>query len=663
MTDFPRDDARRARAATPCSARRGAARATEAHALSRFVAAFLFACAFASAGASARAQGIGSSAGGFSGTDATAAPRGRGSISVRVLDDANQPVQNAVVSVYPVGRSSGRPRFGYDNTASRSGRYVVGNLEPGLYSVSVNVPGYVEELMPAPAESDSTNASAPPSFYHPGDSVTIRVVKGGVITGRVTDADGNPLVGVRIIASRVRDAAGRPLPGGYTSRERRTDDRGVYRLYGLSAGSYVIYAGGRPQFNAINRPTPYDADAPTYYPSSARDAALEVSVQAGQEMTDIDIRYRGDKGHTVSGTVVGAPAAPLAQPQPGSNGVIFIRLARAANDDAEAQAFVMPDSQTRAFSLDAVPDGDYDLTASTSAGSDGGLYAAPLRVSVRGADVAGLRLSLAPLASLTGRVVFEPLKASDAARPECQQARAFVPQELIVSARREENAERRGAWGGGLDVPDNKGEFMLRDLREGRHRLSLRLTDDGYFLRSMTLPMNAAANTPAGTTANASPATPAPNARAAATNATVDLARNTFTLRPGDKLSGALITVSAGAASLRGRVSAAEGAQLPDGLRAYLVPAERERADDVLRYGESAVETDGSFAFRNLAPGAYLLVARPAPEADPSKPRLPLALDPAARAALRRDAEAAKNSVSLQPCQRAEDFTLRLPRQ
>jgi protocatechuate 3,4-dioxygenase beta subunit len=636
---------------------------------SRFVATFLCACALVSVATKTRAQGIGTSAGGSSSATASSAssgasaPRSRGSITVRVLDEANQPVRNATVTAFPLGRAGALSRPNYDNTASPSGKYVVANLEPGLYSVSVNLPGYVQELTPAPLDSDTPNAGAPPSLYRPGDSVTLRMVKGGVITGRVTDADGNPVVGARVSASRVRDAAGRPSPSAYAARERRTDDRGVFRLYGLSPGSYVVFAGGRPQFNFGNRGTPYDADAPTYYPSSARDGALEVQVQAAQEMTDIDIRYRGDKGHTVSGTIIGAPAAPLNTTQPGGANVTFVRLAHTTADAPEAQTFVAPDSQTRAFSLDAIADGDYELTASTSAGNDNSLYAAPLRVSVRGADVTGLRLTLAPLASVSGRVAFEPLKAADAARPECQSPRAFTPQELIVFSRREESAGQPGAFGGSQAAPDDKGEFTLRNLRDGRHRLGVRLADDAYFLRALTLPANLSVNTSAGATVNAPAGSPAASARGASANAPADLARNPFTLRPGDRLSGALVTVAAGAASLRGRIAVAEGEQLPGGLRAYLVPSERERAEDVLRYGESVVQTDGSFVFRNLAPGNYLLLARPAPETDQRQPRPPLALDPAARAALRRDAEAAKNPVTLQPCQRTDDFTFHLPRQ
>ncbi|MDT7540453.1 MAG: hypothetical protein QOE33_357 [Acidobacteriota bacterium] len=614
----------------------------------RFALALLCACVLTLLSAQTRAQGIGASSVGSSSATPT---HGRGSLTVRVVDDANQPVQNALVMALGQGRSS---RLAYDNSTARSGKYVVGNLEPGLYRVTASAPGYVQESLFSFQDFQLSSLASDQALYRPGDSVTIHLTKGGVITGRVTDADGNPVVSARVSALRVRetDGAGAQDTGVdiFRPRERRTDDRGIYRLYGLKPGAYVVFAGGKPQFNVGNRPTAFDGDAPTYYPSSTRDGAIEVQVQTGQEMSDIDIRYRGDKGHSVAGTITGI----VSTGQP-IGGIAFVTLTHSANGAPEAQAFIQADSPTHAFSLDSVADGEYELSATTPAQNDNSLIALPLHVSVRGADVTGLRLTLTPLGSLTGRIAFEPLKTADAAKTECQTARAFAPQEMLVFTRREGSVtaqQQRVPFSTAETAPDAKGEFTLRNLRDGHQRFGVRLVDDNYYIRSLTLPSNA-------------PATPnTTNARGASpTTATIDLARGGFTLKPGDKLAGALVNVSAGAASLRGRIAASEGEQTPEGLRVYLIPAERERTEDVLRYGETDAGRDGSFTFRNLAPGNYLLLARPAPETDLRQTRLPIALDANARATLRRDAEAAKNNVTLQPCQRTEDFTLRLTKQ
>src|SRR5205085_157909 len=92
-----------------------------------------------------------------------------------------------------------------------------------------------------PKTSETTTGDSP-NYYRVGDSVTFTLTKGGVITGTVTGANG-PLVGVSVFATRVRDATGKKIftaiPSGF---ERRTDDRGVFRLYALPPGAYVLTA-------------------------------------------------------------------------------------------------------------------------------------------------------------------------------------------------------------------------------------------------------------------------------------------------------------------------------------------------------------------------------------------------------------------------------------
>jgi hypothetical protein len=120
------------------------------------------------------------------------------------------------------------------------------------------------------------------------------------------------------------------------------------------------------------------------------------------------------------------------------------------------------------------------------------------------------------------------------------------------------------------------------------------------------------------------------------------------------------MTVAEGAALLVGRVIPAEGAQLPTILRVHLVPAEPASADDALRYAETAVDSNGSFGMRHLAPGRYWLLARPAPDEESSKasPR-PAAWSAESRAKLWREARAAKVEIELQACQRVMDYVLR----
>jgi hypothetical protein len=135
------------------------------------------------------------------------------------------------------------------------------------------------------------------------------------------------------------------------------------------------------------------------------------------------------------------------------------------------------------------------------------------------------------------------------------------------------------------------------------------------------------------------------------------------TLKSGERLTGTIIQLAQDGATVRGKIApSAEGATLPDNLKIYLIPQERERAEDILRFSETNVRSDGAFTFRNLAPGRYLIIARPAPEnpAPELAPR-PAFWDADSRARLRREAEAINAAIDLKPCQRLSDYELLYP--
>jgi hypothetical protein len=178
-------------------------------------------------------------------------------------------------------------------TTDSSGRFQINDLAPRPYVMRASAPGYVQ----APDESGNPWEL---KFIRPGETVLLTMVKGGVITGTVLNAQGDPLVAASVRVFRVRDSLGRRIPQevSYTM-PRLTDDRGIYRVYGLRPGSYLVMVGGGVSVGTFN---PYEGEAPTYYPSSTRDTAMEVSVRSGEESTGIDIRYRSERGHSISGT-------------------------------------------------------------------------------------------------------------------------------------------------------------------------------------------------------------------------------------------------------------------------------------------------------------------------------------------------------------------------
>ena len=550
--------------------------------------------------------------------------RSAGGISGRVLGDDGHPMANVAVFVTSLGGAGGMGTTRRTTNTDENGNFRVADLVAGAYFVSADVRGYVSSSFLTIERGDRP-------YYRVGESVTITMIKGGVITGKVTNANGEPVVATSVRAYRVRDSEGQPTRASF-GNERQTDDRGIYRLYGLTPGTYLVAAVGSGQF--FGRPSAYEGHAPTYYPSATRDTAAEVTVRSGEEASSIDIRYRGEPGHAVSGTVAGAVDSASAV------GGVSVALTHLAGGAVVGQSYIQNNDPARGFGFYGVPDGEYEVRARRSGlPTSEGAVSPPRRVTVKGADVTGLELTLAPLASLAGRLILEP--APEAGRKDgCESKRRAALEETVITARRDEKVAREDQpsfTASALDnTPSEKGEFLLRNLEAAHYRLTAQLPSENWYVRAITLP------------------------GAGRARQVVDAARNGLTLKSGERVAGLTVTLAEGAAVVSGRVvAAAEGARLPGRLRVHLVPVEREGADDPLRYTEILAGKDGRFTLSHLAPGRYWLVTRAADEEINEMVIRPAAWDSESRAKLRREAEAANTVIELQPCQRLTDYTLR----
>ena len=181
-----------------------------------------------------------------------------GSITGRVVNESGQPLANAVVYV----RAFGSTGQGNVRATDGQGNFHVGALDPVAYQVWATVPAYTAPLR----DPDSNQAP----YYRIGDSVRLELIRGGVITGIVTTSSGEPVVAVRVLAYMLRDGNGQPPRYGGAIREQPTDDRGIYRIYGLAPGTYIVSAGGSETLG-ISKAAEYESHAPTYAPSSTRD--------------------------------------------------------------------------------------------------------------------------------------------------------------------------------------------------------------------------------------------------------------------------------------------------------------------------------------------------------------------------------------------------------
>ncbi|MGI9068020.1 MAG: carboxypeptidase regulatory-like domain-containing protein [Pyrinomonadaceae bacterium] len=566
-----------------------------------------------------------------------------GTIKGRAVSNDGRPLTNATIVAQGV---SGTPSIKM-SPVDAEGAFVFEDLPAGLYIVLATAPGYIDESF-----TGADPSQLPRHLIE--ERLKITMIKGGVITGTITDSKGQPVVGVPVQASPPSGASSLASFMGGTTAE--TDDRGVYRIFGLPPGQYRVAAGGGGPFGQFTT-TGFELDVLTYYPSSTRDTAVPVTVRSGDEATGIDIKYRGTEGHSISGVVLGTVEAGAA------GGAVIVILSNAGTSSIQAMALASTLEQRRVFNFNGVANGEYDLFAGFQGAPTDNPLVASKRVVVRNGDLTGVELKLAVLGSITGTIVLDPIKDEN----KCDKRGSQVI-EVVLDAPRDDAKKAGGPlmtslFGGVGPLLNAKGEFTIKNVEPGKYRLAFKLPTDSWYVRainppgaSVTSPVSAPGSS---VSAPISPRTPTASSPGPAQVTQSELSQGVVTIKSSERVGGVTIAVAQDAAGLAGKVAQADAqAAIPEGLRVHLVPAEPDQANNVLRYSETPVNRDATFAFTNIAPGRYLIVSRIKPETAETRPR-DVAWDAAPRAKLRTDAEKANTVIELKPCQAMVDYQLK----
>jgi uncharacterized protein (DUF2141 family) len=303
------------------------------------------------------------------------------------------PVLRAHVSI----RSSGGSEQQYGAITNGEGKFTMTQLPPGHYTVSVERAGFVMPRNPAGTSFTDVKLS-------PGDkkeSFNLTLVPTGAISGRVFDAAGEPMQGIRVTAE-----------GGSGGESATTDDKGQFRVGGLRPGKYRIKAA--PQTTPLPPETRTDGTAdvhysPTYYPDSlAEKQAARVEVQPAAELTDIDIRLARTPIVSVSGKVSGLP--------PGAKNVsIDVQRTSGMGDSSQSGWTVKPDGTFAIWRLDP---GKYTLVAAIW-GQDGRnrLQSAPVEIEVAGVNLEHIDMRMIPPFDIFVQIHFEDDQARQVPQP------------------------------------------------------------------------------------------------------------------------------------------------------------------------------------------------------------------------------------------------------
>ena len=197
-----------------------------------------------------------------------------------------------------VGVSIRSTKLNYRNQ-SFSGR----TDQDGNYRIA-NVPRGTYQIAPSSPEFSLTENQQRVLILTAGENVgaiDFALVRGGVITGKVTSSDNQPLIEASISYTVERiDEAGNQ--SSRTDARYQTDDRGIYRLFGLVPGKYKVSVT-RDVTTAFSQPARF---TPTYYPATTDPSkATIIEVTEGSEFTGIDINVELNENSSEKFTVKG----------------------------------------------------------------------------------------------------------------------------------------------------------------------------------------------------------------------------------------------------------------------------------------------------------------------------------------------------------------------
>jgi hypothetical protein len=297
------------------------------------------------------------------------------------VQGTTNPIAGVTVSVNVPASPRGRGADGtpppavnpldFTTKTDSEGRFSIDNVPAGNRFVNALLEGYFGPAQnggyPANARAQVTVISAK------SVEVKLEMIPAGAISGRVVNADGSPVTDALVQTLRLSYSEGQQILQPNLSKT--TDDRGEYRIYRLSPGSYYIAVmpkqNGGPRNGA-----PMALPVKTFYPDATDPSrAIATTVHGGDEISGVNMTVRTEVGATLSGQIVtslpasGQIVGPRGQSRDFTvmNSTLIIsphdRRTTLSNFGASINVSMLAPTSGK-FEIHNVPPGTYDLMAS-----------------------------------------------------------------------------------------------------------------------------------------------------------------------------------------------------------------------------------------------------------------------------------------------------------
>lgn len=381
----------------------------------------------------------------------------------QVLSQAGEPLRKATLRLAPYYLDRGS-NISYTDATDGAGKFAFEGVLPGRYTLSAERTGFLaQNYGTRGATNNSAGSLLTLAAGQSMKDLDFKLIPQGVIMGRVTDADGDPMPGIQVFAMqtyRVRGERGLAPKG-----RAQTDDQGNFRIANLSPGPYYVSADDtqsrlRAQDETVRpgRVQNRGSNATTYYPDSVDAAgATALQVVAGSELRGIDIRMRRERVFSIRGLMIDAATGKPAKTDLGAH----LKGSWGSSFDPSWQTSSHEDGT---FELRNLLPGEYVLMASTS--NRGERAYAREEVSIADSDITGVKLTLEQGVTVAGTVKLEgdgpPVRLS-----------------IFLS-------DMGGAYGhASSTVARNDGTFEFRGIALNKYAVGMEIMPDGAYLKSV----------------------------------------------------------------------------------------------------------------------------------------------------------------------------------